>query len=66
MRGVTWLRDSHGLFDYESRSINKKSMKTVNQAKIIRVNNDISLEALNKIEKESPTDSQTLLQIKYD
>lgn len=41
LRGVTWLRDSHGLFDYESRSINKKSMKTINQGKIIRVNNDI-------------------------
>ena len=35
------MRDSHGLFDYESRSINKKSLKTVNQGKIVRVNNDI-------------------------
>jgi hypothetical protein len=30
LRGVTWMRDSHGLFDYESRSINKKSLKTTN------------------------------------
>jgi hypothetical protein len=28
LRGVTWVRDSHGLFDYESKSINKKSLKT--------------------------------------
>jgi hypothetical protein len=44
------MRDSHGLFDYESRSINKKSLKTVNQGKIVRMNNDIQLEALSKTE----------------
>jgi hypothetical protein len=27
MRVVTWLRDSHALFDYESRQIHKKNMK---------------------------------------
>lgn len=64
LRGVTWMRDSHGLFDYESRSINKKSLKTVNQGKIIRVNNDISFEALSKPEDHLPQDAQTLLLIK--
>ena len=43
LRGVTWMRDSHGLFDYESRSINKKSLKTQTPGKIIRLNNDIEL-----------------------
>ena len=36
MRGVTWARDSHGLFDYESRSITKKTWVTQDQSKIIR------------------------------
>jgi len=27
-RAVSWLRDSHGLFDYESRNIVKMSLKT--------------------------------------
>lgn len=48
LRGVTWMRDSHGLFDYESRSINKKSLKTHTVGKIVRFNNDIDLHALNK------------------
>ena len=48
LRGVTWMRDSHGLFDYESRSINKKSLKTHTVGKIVRYNNDIDLHALNK------------------
>ena len=35
-RGVTWMRDSHGLFDYESRNISKKNYKTKYTGKIIR------------------------------
>ncbi len=66
LRGVTWMRDSHGLFDYESRSINKKSLKTINQGKIIRHNNDIQFEALSKNEEEVGTDAQTLLLIKQE
>jgi hypothetical protein len=47
------VRDSHGLFDYESKSINKKSLKTSNLGKIIRLNNDIELVGLNKKELDS-------------
>jgi hypothetical protein len=43
MRGVTWVRDSHGLFDYESKSISKKSWTTTEQAKILRKENDIRM-----------------------
>ena len=28
LRCVTWTRDSHGLFDYESKNIAKKNIKT--------------------------------------
>jgi len=27
VESVTWSRDSHGLFDYESKSVNKKIHK---------------------------------------
>ena len=40
-RGVTWMRDSHGLFDYESRNISKKNLKTKYVGKIIRQSNNI-------------------------
>jgi len=41
MRCVTWSRDSHGLFDYESRYIQKKNIKTQQSGRILRVNNDV-------------------------
>ena len=41
MRCVTWSRDSHGLFDYESRYIAKKNIKALNDGRIIRLNNDV-------------------------
>ena len=43
MRGVTWIRDSHGLFDYESKSITKKAWTTQEQARILRKDNDIRI-----------------------
>lgn len=41
MRCVTWSRDSHGLFDYESRYINKKNIKTRGPGCILRLDNDV-------------------------
>ena len=41
MRCVTWSRDSHGLFDYESRYINKKNIQTGQSGRIVRLNNDV-------------------------
>jgi len=38
---VSWLRDSHGLFDYESRNIVKMSLKTQSQGQIIRNDDQI-------------------------
>lgn len=43
MKGITWSRDSHGLFDYESRHLTKKTMKTHQPSLIIRKENDIDL-----------------------
>jgi len=41
MRCVTWTRDSHGLFDYESKNIAKKNIKTHTGGKIILVGDEI-------------------------
>lgn len=43
MKGITWGRDSHGLFDYESRHLTKKTMKTNQPSQIIRKNNELEL-----------------------
>lgn len=43
MKGITWSRDSHGLFDYESRHLTKNTMKTTHTAQIRRKVNDIEL-----------------------
>ena len=65
------MRDSHGLFDYESRSITKKNLKTQSQGKIFRLNNDIEFLPLSKKEKElagvTPSDVvKPILQLKSD
>jgi hypothetical protein len=43
MKGITWARDSHGLFDYETRHPLKKSMQTETSQQIIRTarNNEL-------------------------
>ena len=52
MRGVTWIRDSHGLFDYESKSITKKAWTTQEQARILRKDNDIRIVPLKSAATE--------------
>lgn len=41
MKGITWNRDSHGLFDYEARHPSKKQMKTEIDNKLIRLGCDL-------------------------
>jgi len=43
MKGITWARDSHGLFDYESRHLSKSTMKTNQASTLRRVNNEIEI-----------------------
>ena len=43
MKGITWSRDSHGLFDYESRHLTKKTLKAEKPVIITRSTNDLSL-----------------------
>jgi len=41
MKCMTWSRDTHGLFDYESNYITKKTLNSFTGGKIIRVDNDV-------------------------
>jgi len=48
MKGITWSRDSHGLFDYESRHLTKKTLKASFEAMIMRSGNELSLVHYNR------------------
>jgi len=43
MRCVTWTRDSNGLFDYESKNISKKNIKTQTGGRVIRIGEEVQL-----------------------
>ena len=44
MKGITWGRESHGLFDYGTRHPLKKQMQTELEQTLIRTqNNDLHL-----------------------
>lgn len=45
MRCVTWTRDSNGLFDYESKNISKRNIKSVTGGRLIRAEEDVQLVA---------------------
>lgn len=56
MRCVTWTRDSNGLFDYESKNIAKKNIKTQTGGKIIRMGDEIQL--VSKSYKADPSEKE--------
>ena len=43
MKGITWSRDSHGLFDYESRHLTKKTLKADKTMMLMRSGNELQL-----------------------
>ena len=61
MRCVTWSRDSHGLFDYESRYINKKNIKTQKGGKIVRLNNDVEFIGPNMVPEDLDVNAKPLI-----
>lgn len=69
-RGVTWLRDSHGLFDYESRNISRKNMKTQSQGQFMRINDDVEFVSIHKKEEDipgfTPESVKSLIILKFD
>lgn len=43
MKGITWSRDSHGLFDYESRHLTKRTLKSEKPVMMMRSDNELQL-----------------------
>jgi hypothetical protein len=61
MRCVTWGRDSHGLFDYESRQIAKRNIKSYTGGKIIRLNNDVEFISRQSSASEYGSEAKPLI-----
>jgi len=66
-RAVSWLRDSHGLFDYESRNIVKMSLKTQSQGQIIRNEDQIEFaKSDHVIDRNERPEARSLCLLKKD
>ena len=61
MRCVTWSRDSHGLFDYESKNIAKKNIKTQTGGKILRVNDDVEFVSIRTKPEDVDTAAKPMI-----
>lgn len=61
MRCVTWSRDSHGLFDYESKNIAKKNIKTQTGGKILRVNDDVEFVSIRTQPEDVDTAAKPMI-----
>lgn len=48
MRCVTWSKESHGLFDFESRHVTKRNIKSTRGGRLFRFNNDVELVHFDK------------------
>lgn len=50
MTGITWSRDSHGLFDYECRQLKKINLRAQQPSVLIRGREDLQLHSLRNDE----------------
>ena len=64
MRCVTWSRDSHGLFDYESKNIAKKNIKTQTGGKILRVNDDVEFVSIRTRPEDVDSNAKPMIIVK--
>lgn len=61
---MTWSRDTHGLFDYESNYITKKNLKSKCQGKLIRIENQIEFMQSNEKLESFGENAKPLISIK--
>jgi hypothetical protein len=45
VKALTWFRDSHGLFDYESFQLTKNTLKIEGDSTIIRYGDELSVKS---------------------
>jgi hypothetical protein len=65
MRIVTWLRDSHALFDYESRQIQKRNLKIENSCNFLRTKDEVKTVPIEKFGEDDP-DTKALFSLLKD
>ena len=59
---VTWSRDSHGLFDYESKNILQKTHTLTDNAELLRQGNDAVL--MPELEEPLPSELTSLVKLR--
>ena len=48
MKAMTWDRESHGLYDYESRRISKFECKINKDGELVRAKDDVFFDSTNR------------------
>lgn len=61
VKRVTWSKDSHGLFDYESKNVNFTKDKVENSARVYKEVNDIKIRPIKDSETEMEVENPDYL-----
>jgi hypothetical protein len=51
MKTVTWTKDSHGLFDYESSNLHQTKTKVDSSSHIYKEGNEILIKSIKNVEQ---------------
>ncbi len=63
LKALTWQRESHGLFDYESSSIRKKDLRIEKPCIIVRQNDNVEMLDIDVQVNENDEASKPLFNI---
>lgn len=63
LKALTWQRESHGLFDYESSSIRKKDLRIEKPCIIVRQNDNVEMLDIDAQVNENDEVSKPLFNI---
>lgn len=68
MKSLTWTRQSHGLFDYESKSIKKKDLKATSSGTLIRRGDAVSFvtDGIPEVEDEESEEQTVMFDLKHE
>jgi hypothetical protein len=58
IKTVTWTKDSHGLFDYESKSVNFTKSKVESTSRVFKEGNEVAIRADQDAEYEQATSAE--------
>jgi hypothetical protein len=58
IKTVTWTKDSHGLFDYESKSVNFTKTKVESSSRVYKEGNEVAIRTYEESELEQTKNSE--------